>query len=103
MVMETASIELIKAVGEGGGLVLIAWLIFHTFRHTIPRLANSFDKTNERLVDRFSGELKEQRKEFITELKEQRQADRAERHQANTELREMFRSIDAKLDRVLER
>lgn len=48
-----------EAFANLGAFALVAWLVRHTFSHTIPRLADSF-----------SSALKEQRVEFLTALRQ---------------------------------
>jgi hypothetical protein len=55
------------ALVNGGALILVIWLVIHTFKHTIPRL-----------VDDFKVAIKEQRNSFVEELREERKMFREE-------------------------
>ena len=56
-----------------GAFGLMAWLVRHTFTHTIPRLAKEFREQLESQRASFIGELKDQRVLFREELREERQ------------------------------
>lgn len=60
-------------------IALVAWLVKHTFQHTIPRLAATFEKAISKLTDDFKSELTacrneltQQRQEFREELRDER-------------------------------
>lgn len=56
-----------------GAFGLVAWLVKHTFTHTIPRLAKEFREQLDAQRTAFSAELKDQRAAFREELREERQ------------------------------
>lgn len=56
-----------------GAFGLVAWLVKHTFTHTIPRLAKEFREQLDAQRTAFVGELKDQRAAFREELREERQ------------------------------
>lgn len=55
-----------------GAFGLVAWLVKHTFTHTIPRLAKEFREQLDAQRTAFTGELKDQRSAFREELREER-------------------------------
>jgi hypothetical protein len=75
------------ALANGGALLLVMWLVFHTFKHTIPRLAKDFNTA-----------LKEQRASFIEELREERNMCReelaAQRQEFGLKINELAGAID---------
>lgn len=59
-------------IGNLGAFGLVAWLVRHTFAHTIPRLAREFREQLDSQRAAFVGELKDQRAAFREELREER-------------------------------
>lgn len=55
-----------------GAFGLVAWLVKHTFTHTIPRLAKEFREQLDAQRTSFTSELKDQRAAFREELREER-------------------------------
>lgn len=81
---------LLEVAGNFGAFALVAWLVRHTFNHTIPRLAEDFKDmltaqreaavgtiNSERTA--FIEEQKAQRKDFLDELRRLTDAARSER------------------------
>ena len=64
--------DLVKWVINLGAFGLVSWLVRHTFRHTIPRLANDFRETLQQERKIFLEELRSQRVDFKEELKYER-------------------------------
>jgi hypothetical protein len=62
--------ETLTTLGNAGGFALVAWLVRHTFAHTIPRLAKDFRDS-----------IDEQRKEFLGELRRINEEGREERRE----------------------
>lgn len=54
-------IELAMNTGAFG---LVAWLVYHTFKHTIPRLVKDFKDTIEEQRKDFREELRLEREDF---------------------------------------
>lgn len=59
--------EYLKLLVNGGAFVILAWLIRHTFTHTVPRI-----------VDQFSESLKDQQGTFREEMRLEREAHKDE-------------------------
>lgn len=59
--------EYFKMAVNGGAFVILAWLIRHTFQHTVPRI-----------VSQFSQSLKEQQGTFQEEMRLERAAHKDE-------------------------
>lgn len=60
--------EFFKIALQGGSFVLVAWLVTHVFRHTLPRLADAFDRTINVQRAEFLAALEKQRVEFREEI-----------------------------------
>ena len=56
-----------------GAFTLVAWLVRHTFTHTIPRLAKDFKESLLAQRQEFLEQLRQQREDFKEELKAQRE------------------------------
>lgn len=67
-----------------GAFSLVTWLVRHTFKFTIPRLAAQFSEQLKETRDAFTEELGAQRESFMQELNEQRKEFRAELHAERT-------------------
>ncbi len=84
------------ALVNGGALLLVMWLVYHTFKHTIPRLAGDFKQT-----------LKEQRDSFIEELREERRMCREElgiqRQEFGSKINGLTHAIDRLRDDMRDR
>ena len=66
--------EMLKLFLQGGSFVVMAWLVTHVFRHTLPRLAEQFDTTVNGQRKEFLEEIGRQRTEFREELHLEREA-----------------------------
>ena len=66
---------LLKPVMEMGAFGLIVWLVRHVFTHTVPRLAESFDRQLTRSLDSFERIHREDRDAYREELRLKREAD----------------------------
>ena len=64
--------ELLKWVINLGAFGLVSWLVRHTFKSTIPRLAKDFRETLQEERRLFFDELRSQRDDFKDELKYER-------------------------------
>ena len=82
-------IEFFKIALQGGSFVLVAWLVTWTFRHTIPRLADQFDRTINAQRVEFLAALDKQRTEFREEIHLERGTHERGIHEVLTELREI--------------
>lgn len=79
--MEHEAGAIVSAVGNVGAFGLIAWLIKHTFGHTIPRLASDFRESIASERDAYMEEAKQQRREFLEELRRITDTNLKERHE----------------------
>lgn len=66
---------------NAGAIVLISWLVQHTFKHTIPRLADQFSKTLEDMRKSFTEALDKQHNNYIGVIDKLREDSRAERRE----------------------
>lgn len=110
--METGSI--IGAVGNFAAFSLVAWLVRHTFSHTIPRLAEDFQKmlTDQRkaAVDTinaervsFIEETRAQRRDFLEELRRLSQENSKERHDCFERMEALREKVEELADTIRQR
>lgn len=62
-----------------GAFAVLAWLVFHVTRNTIPKMLETFKKTNETQCDTFKQSLAEERTEFLSALRVERERAESER------------------------
>lgn len=75
---------MVNLVGNLGALGFIFWLVWRTFNHTIPRLAESFEKGISEQRQDHRAELDRARAEYLQALATQRKefTDQLERERA---------------------
>jgi predicted negative regulator of RcsB-dependent stress response len=72
--MEETSKLFLDLVGNLGALGFIFWLVWRTTNHTIPRLAESFEKAVEAARKDYREASTQERADFMDALERQRQA-----------------------------
>ncbi len=89
-----------------GAFSLVTWLVRHTFKHTIPRLAKSFQEELAETREAFSDALKTQRESFMAELRAEREAFDAQldaqRQEFRAELQAERSVLGTKIDKLKE-
>jgi len=97
---------LLFGVVNVGAFSLVTWLVRHTFKHTIPRLANGFSEELAETRQAFTNELRGQRDAFMAELRSEREAfDQqldAQRTEFRAELQAERTVLGGKIDRLKE-
>ena len=97
---------LLFAVVNVGAFSLVTWLVRHTFKHTIPRLAGGFADELKQTREAFTHELRGQRESFLTELRSEREAFDQQldvtRQEFRAELQSERSHLGQKIDRLRE-
>lgn len=86
-----------------GAFGLVAWLVKHTFSHTIPRLAEGFEKALTEHRVEFATALQEQRHEFLVQLNSQLEEQRAERRECIARVDELRQELTALIREIRNR
>ena len=106
--------ELGTLIGAGvnfGAFSLVAWLVRHTFSHTIPRLASDFQKmlTDQREAavatinserTTFIEESRTSRRDFLEELRRLSDNSMKERHDCLAKMEQLRAKVDELADLV---
>ena len=69
------TVDIVKLVANIGSLGIICWLVWHTFTHTIPRLADSFNAALGDQREDFKEALVTQRDFFAQQMERERQVE----------------------------
>lgn len=98
------AVNVVEMAGYMVVLGLVAWLVRRVFTHTIPRLADQYQKSLERQQDLFTASLDKQQNIFQIALSEQRvdfkEALAQERQDFREALREEREQLGKRLDRL---
>ena len=108
----SGQISVVQAVIYSGTLGLVAWLVRHTFMHTIPRLAKTYEQSLEKLhsyhsiqmqtlQDTFREELATQREACQQERSTERQAFREELREERKVIRELSESVHKNTEAIV--
>lgn len=83
-------------IAEIGAFGLVVWLVLHTFKHTIPRLAEDFKTSNARIMEghlEAVTRLAAAHEAVIKEMREDQREDRRELLQKLDQLGREFTSL----------
>lgn len=84
-----------------GAFIVLVWLVRHTFKFTIPRLAKDFKEELQLQRETFTEELRTERESFNEQLSTQREQFREELHAERSVLGGKIDKLKESVDDVL--